>query len=342
MSDTTAGGNSGAGRLLERAQPSVPQRDAKRVLCLDGGGIRGMLPAMLVAEIERRCDAPASVLFDLIAGTSTGGIIAMGLAMPGENGKPAFSAADGVAIYRDKGPSIFAKGGMDVLHSLGGLAGERYPADGLEEILHHTFGELRLTDALTEVLVCAYEISRRETYVFSSHRARTDPGQDVFMWQAVRSTTAAPTFFEPSRIVDPAGRIHVLIDGAVYANSPAMCAFAEIQQNHHGSDLVIASVGAGSLTHRFEYEEARDWGVGRWARPLFEIVLDGSAQTSDHVLGQLLGRERYFRFQQELIEATDSLDDVTPSNLAALEREGNRMIAQSAERLDKLCELLSE
>lgn len=322
------------------ADGAGPQSDAAKVLCVDGGGIRGILPAMVLAEIEKRTEKPACDLFDLIAGTSTGGIIAMGLVLPGPDDRPAFKASDGVAIYADQGPKIFARGTRDILSSLGGVLSERYDADGLEEILDEVFGTTRLSQALTGVLVTAYELTRRETYMFSSREALEDPGRDVLMSQAVRATTAAPTFFEPALVVDPAGRTHVLIDGAVYANSPGMCAFAEVEQEQRGRDIVIASMGAGSQTDRFEYEEVRDWGAAQWALPLLSIVLDGAAQTSEHVLGELLGPDRYFRFQQELNDASDSLDNVKPANMAALIREGERLILDSGARLDQLCELL--
>jgi len=335
-----AAGASGTWLGRKHAHGAEPAPGAKRVLCLDGGGIRGIIPAMVVAELETRTGRPASQLFDLISGTSTGGVIAMGLVVPAADGSPAFSAADGVQIYEEQGPKIFAHDRREVMHSLGGVLHERYQADGLLEILDTTFGDLHLSDALVDVLLASYEITRRETFMFSSREARRNPSRDFTMVQAVRSTTAAPTFFEPSFVVGPTGETHVFIDGAVYANSPAMCAFGEIEREHFGSDVVIASIGAGSQTHRFEFADVKEWGAAHWARPLLEIVLDGSAETSDHVLGELIGPERYFRFQQELGEASDSLDNVKPENIRALRREGERLIAASSERLDRLCELL--
>lgn len=317
-----------------------PNRNAKRVLCMDGGGIRGILPAMVVAELERRTGRRACELFDLIAGTSTGGIIAMGLVMPGPDGTPAFSASDGVAIYADQGPLIFSRDHRSMLHSVGGILHERYQAEGLEDVLRRTFGKARLGEALADVLVASYDIGRRETFIFSSRRARRDPDHDFPMWEAVRATTAAPTFFPPVQLIDPGGTSRTLIDGAVYANSPALCAFGEIEREHFGSDVVLVSVGAGAHTTNFLYEDVKDWGAAHWARPLLEIVLDGSAQTNDHVLGELLGPERYFRFQCRLTEASEALDDVHPSNLAALRREGERLIAASDEAIDRLCGLL--
>ena len=313
--DGAEGATGMAGTWLGRkhAHGAQPHAEAKRVLCLDGGGIRGIIPAMLVAELEERTGRPACELFDLIAGTSTGGIIAMGLVLAGPDGKPAFSAADGVRIYEERGPHIFSRDRKDLLQSLGGVLHERYHADGLMDILDEVFGDTRLSSALTDVLLASYEITRRETFLFSSREAKRNPDQDFLMHDAVRSTTAAPTYFEPHRVVDPGGHEHVFIDGAVFANSPAICAFAEIEREHFGSDMVIASIGAGSLTHRFEYDDVRD---------------------------ELLGPERYFRFQRELGEASDTLDNVKPENLRALKREGERLIADSSERIDDLCELL--
>lgn len=318
-----------------------PHAEAHRVLSIDGGGIRGIIPAMLVAEIERRTAKPASELFDLIAGTSTGGIIAMGLVTPGTDGKPAFAAADGVAIYEELGPQIFSRSKRDVVHSLGGVLHERYHADGLVDLLQDTFGNLRLSDALTDVLLASYEISRSETWLFRSRQAKEDPAYDFLMWEAVRATTAAPTFFEPFRVDDPLGQTHVFVDGAVYANSPGLLAFGEIERHYFGRDLVVASVGAGGLTRHFEYDEVREWGAAHWARPMLEIVLDGAAETGERVMGELLGPERYYRFQQELTEASFSLDNVKPANIAALKREGQRLIRERSEKLDRLCELLS-
>lgn len=343
MGDVDAAeGKKGGLRWLHRkhGHGEEPHPESHRVLCIDGGGIRGIIPAMVLAEIERRTAKPASELFDLIAGTSTGGILAMGLVTPGTDGKPAFKASDGVGIYEEHGPTIFSRTKRDLVHSLGGVLHERYHADGLVNILRSTFGNLRLSDALTDVLLASYEISRSETWLFRSRQAKEDRSYDFLMWQAVRATTAAPTFFEPFQVDDPEGNTHVFVDGAVYANSPGMLAFGEIERHYFGSDILVTSLGAGGLSRNFDYETVREWGAAHWARPMLEIVLDGSAETAERVMGELLGPERYYRFQQELTEASFSLDNVKPANLKALKREGQRLIRDKSEKLDRLCELL--
>lgn len=324
----------------KHAHGPEPHEEAQRVLSIDGGGIRGLIPAMVIAEIERRTDRSAYQLFDLIAGTSTGGILAMGLVAPGPEGKPAYAGVDGVALYEEFGPTIFHRSKRDIVHSLGGVLHERYHAESLEGLLKERFGELRLSDALTDVLVASYEISRSETWLFRSRQAKEDGAYDFRMWEAVRSTTAAPTFFEPFQVKDPTGREHVFVDGAVYANSPGLLAFGEIERHYFGHDILVASLGAGGMTRMFDYDEVKEWGAAHWARPMFEIVLDGAAETCQRVMGELLGPERYFRFQQELSQASFSLDNVKPANIKALKREGQRLIRDKSEALDKLCELL--
>lgn len=324
----------------KHAHGPEPHAEAQRVLSIDGGGIRGLIPAMVIAEIERRTAKPAHQLFDLIAGTSTGGILAMGLVAPGPDGKAAYAGVDGVAIYEELGPTIFSRSKRDIVHSLGGVLHERYHAEGLVELLQSRFGELRLSDALTDVLLASYELSRSETWLFRSRQAKEDPAFDFKMWEAVRSTTAAPTFFEPFQVADPLGNEHIFVDGAVYANSPGLLAFGEIERHYFGRDILVASLGAGGMTRTFVYDEVREWGAAHWARPMLEIVLDGAAETCQRVMGELLGPERYFRFQQELTEASFALDNVKPANIQALKREGQRLIREKSEALDTLCALL--
>src|SRR6476646_6047412 len=103
-----------------------------KVLAIDGGGIRGVIPAMLLTEIEKRTGRAIAELFDVIAGTSTGGILALGLTKHNSSGKPAYSAADLVHLYEAEGQKIFPKSSLSKIHS---LFNEKYPAIGIETVL---------------------------------------------------------------------------------------------------------------------------------------------------------------------------------------------------------------
>ena len=147
-----------------------------RVLAIDGGGIRGVIPAIVLADLEQRTGRRTAELFDLIAGTSTGGILACGLTRRGEGDGPAFSAADLIGLYESEGPEIFHRSLLRTIASVGGLADERYDDRGLTTALARYLDGVRLSETATDLLVTAYEIERREAFFFRSTRAREDPG----------------------------------------------------------------------------------------------------------------------------------------------------------------------
>src|SRR3954453_664746 len=119
-----------------------------KVLSIDGGGIRGLIPALVLAEIERRTGRPTADLFALIAGTSTGGILACGLTRPGPDGRPLHSAEALADLYRTEGPKIFDRSLRKKITSVGGLVDERYDDEALNAALATYLGDARLKDAL--------------------------------------------------------------------------------------------------------------------------------------------------------------------------------------------------
>jgi predicted acylesterase/phospholipase RssA len=290
-----------------------------KVLAIDGGGIRGLIPALVLAEIERRTGRPISGLFDLVGGTSTGAIIACALTRP--DPMPADRVA---AIYEEEGPQIFDASLVKQVSSLGGVIDERYDARELVASLRRHLGDARLGEAVTGVLITAYDLEAREAL-----ELRRDA--DLSMVDAAHASSAAPTYFEPVRV-----GARTLVDGGVFAINPAMLAYAEAG----GRIDVLASLGTGELTRRLPYDEVKDWGQIEWARPIIDVVFDGSADVVDTVLAQLI-QDRYIRLQTRLEEASDDLDDASPENLAALRREAERLIAERSADIDRLCALVT-
>lgn len=289
-----------------------------KILSIDGGGIRGIVPALVLAEIERRMERPVADVFDLIAGTSTGGILACALAKP-----DALSAAELVALYEEEGPRIFSRTVWQRIHSAEGLADEKYDDAGLEQALGRYLGDARLRDTVTDILVPSYDTERRRPEFFKSTRAREDESRDFPLRAVARATSSAPTYFQPAELED-----RPLIDGGVFAVNPAMCALAEVMRYSPGAEVVLVSLGTGQLTRPFPYDEVKDWGLVEWARPLIDVVFDGASDVVDYQLTQLLGDERFFRFQTELTSASDDLDDASQENLRALRLTGERLVAE--------------
>ena len=290
-----------------------------RILAIDGGGIRGLIPALVLAEIEKRTGRPVSSLFDLVAGTSTGAIIACALTRP----QP-MAAGDVAAIYEEEGPQIFDASLLKKVSSLGGVIDERYDARELVDSLQRHLGDTRLGEAVTNILVTAYDLEARQALVL-----RRD--DDVSMVDAAHASSAAPTYFEPVRL-----GARTLIDGGVFAINPAILAFAEARE----PTAVLASLGTGEHTRRLPYDQVKDWGQIEWARPILDVVFDGSADVVDAVLQRLLD-DTYVRLQTRLDEASDDLDDASPENLAALRREAEQRIARRTADIDRLCALIT-
>jgi uncharacterized protein len=286
-----------------------------KVLAIDGGGIRGLIPARVLAELERRCGRRTGELFDLVAGTSTGAIIACGLTRP--DPLPAERIA---RIYLEEGPEIFHRSLLKRITSADGYLDERYDSEGLVSSLRTHLGSARLADAGPPVLLTVYDLERRRAMLLGAR-------DDLSMVDAAHASSAAPSYFEPVRVGDL-----TLVDGGVFATNPAMCAYAQLD----GDLDLLVSLGTGEHTRRLPYDEVKDWGRLEWARPVLDVVFDGTSDAVDIQLESLLGAS-YVRLQTPLDEASDDLDDVTPENLAALEREAERLIAARDDELDRLC-----
>lgn len=315
--------------------------EMRNILSIDGGGIRGIIPAMVLKEIENRTGKRIADLFDVIAGTSTGGLIALGLACPGEGSSPRFTAEDLVGVYENEGKRIFPQ---EFFGRLRQLRDEKYSAEGLEEVLMETFAAARLKDALIGVIVPAYDIERRQALFFRSQQAKDKPGtHDFFMREVARATSAAPTYFEPLRLPAEGSRDeYTLVDGGVFANNPGMCAFVDADAGEaRAENTLVVSLGTGVLTRPLPYGEARHWGLAGWGRRILDVVFDGVSDTVDYQLARIL-QERYYRFQTDLDEDQDELDDTSPANIQTLKDEALKLIEDHGDDIDGVCSKLTE
>ena len=329
---------------------------AFKVLAVDGGGIRGIIPALVLAAIEEQTHRQIFELFDLVAGTSTGGIIALGVTKPGPDGAPAGkaekSAKSLIELYEREGEKIFPSSFLHGLH-LSAVRGSKYDARGIDETLHKHFGDARLKDALTPVLVPTYDIEKQRPVFFKSKKAKAKPEDDFPMREVARATAAAPTYFTPAKLdtTDPLN-YYALIDGGVVAGNPAMSAYAEavrmLSEAESGpAEILLLSLGTGEQRHPLRYADACDWGQLEWAQPIIDIVLNGSNATVDYQLAQLLRtdspQQSYFRFQVELSQDTGEMDDASDRNLKRLmDLTQNYLInPDTQDKLKRLCERLT-
>ena len=302
----------------------------RRILATDGGGLLGLIAAMVLAEIEARAGRPAADLFDLIAGTSTGGIIACAVAA----GIPASRV---VELYRQCGGQIFSRSFSHRLATGFGLWGPQYEAEGIATALVDVFGDRKLSDCSVELLVPAYDIEARSPVIFKSAKAKADPRRDYFLRDVCRATSAAPTYFPPARIQSLAGDTATFVDGGLFANNPSTCALAQAAKAGSLDDVIMVSLGTGRIERPYLYEVARRWGAAKWLRPLLDCMFDGQSDTSAHQCQTFLG-DRAVRIQPALPRDM-AMDDASHEAIATLSAVARGVVADQDELLDKICEM---
>ena len=311
-----------------------------RILSLHGGGIRGLVPALVLAGLEAETGKRITDLFDLVVGTSTGGILA--LALTAENPP---TAEELVGLYEKEGGRIFDRSFWRRLPGHA-LLDEKYSAKGLVEVLEEYLGEdSLLSDATTDVLVTSYALERRMPFLFKSTKAQdpaTKKTHDFKLWEVGRATSAAPTFFEPHRLEGTDGNYYSLADGGVFANNPAMCALAEaLGTGNPPGDIVMLSIGTGEHTRPIPHEDSVGWGLAEWAVPIIGVMMDGVSDTVHYQVSHILGEDCYLRIQGKLTDAMDDMDNASRTNIRALRlfaegltREYSKDLKKLAKRLD--------
>lgn len=328
-----------------------------RILTIDGGGIRGLIPARILVSLERKLqqrtgnpEARIADFFDLIAGTSTGGLITCLLLAPGDNGwASAFSAQDIVDLYLDHGANIFDASLLKRISSLGGLRDERYDAHGLEELIDDMVGDLWLSQLIKPCLITAYDVTRRKAKFFTQHDARNDD-KDYPIRVVARATSAAPTYFEATPGEN--GRSpYAYVDGGLFANNPTMCAYVEAYRKLAGhptaENMVLLSLGTGQVAKSYSYRSVKNWGMVEWIRPLIDIMLASASETVDYQMRQLFmahGRSSSYLRLQPIIaddeEELAELDNVSADNMARLLALGVQLADEHEAELDALVEML--
>ncbi len=302
-------------------------RSKIRILAIDGGGMRGIVPSLFLQRLEQDLNRPISQLFDYVVGTSTGGLIALALARPGVGGTPAFSAANLVDFYERQGPELFGRKHRNLLS----LRRPKYDNAGVDTVVRRTLGDTLLSESLTKVMVTAYDMSNRAPKVFLSWKARELESENFYIGDVPRAATAAPTYSAPALVSAHNGACQPLhlVDGGVFANNPAARGFMEAAQSEaergharQGTEYVLVSLGTGSLKKAYAYEQTRNWGLIEWTRPILDIVFDGIGDTVDYQLRVMFdaqrGLGRYYRFQGDLDQGANELDDASKPGMQRL------------------------
>jgi len=304
-----------------------------------------------------------------LVGTSTGGMLALGLVTPGEDGGHAYAARNVGDIYTSHGQHIFPKPVSSLPRSLQearewwssasssaaifgynpDAGNARYSPEGIEEAFQLCFGDRLLSEALVDVVVTSYDLQTKSPVLFKSRDAKLDSGNDLLMRDAARATSAAPTYFPPLEMAWEGIENRLLVDGGVYAKNPAMIGYIEgvtraRERGLRDSDVMVVSMGTGRprRTAALTYKEfvSRSWL--KLAEDVFRAAEDGQAALHDQVLTTLIG-DHYWRFQTVLAEiASYAMDDVSDDNVNALKHLGDQLVGERLDDLNALVKRLLE
>ncbi|KAF8041253.1 hypothetical protein BT93_B3246 [Corymbia citriodora subsp. variegata] len=328
------------------------------VLSIDGGGVRGIIPGTeLDGPHQRIAD-----YFDIIAGTSTGGLVTAMITAPNKDHRPMFAARDINKFYLEHCPEIFPQK-FPMRSRIGAFTGPKYNGKKLRSVVNGLLGDTALSQTLTDIVVPTFDIKRLQPVIFSTNDARANPLKNARLADVCIGTSAAPTllpahYFETK---DENGKTcsFDLIDGGVTANNPTLVALSHIKRErllHHGEfkainlretdPVLVLSLGTGAAKHEEKYSAAKasKWGHIGWIfhdgfTPLVDIFNDASSDMVDIHLSTLFQfvscKKNYLRIQDDTLTGEEaSVDVATPKNLQKLTEIGQQLLWKPVSRVN--------
>lgn len=346
-----------------------------RVLSIDGGGVRGVIPASILTYIERKFQMVSenenmriADCFDIIVGTSTGGILACLYLTPNINYShdglgpiSKYSAKEALDFYVENSNYIFNQSKRDSWFGFGLFVNARkFNARNIEALLLAKFGDLKMNDLLDTCVVTSYDMKSKTAIFFNSNEASYKQ-RSFYVRDVARSTSAAPTYFSPASIENLiTGEKMYNIDGGMFANNPSMCAYAECRSGDSEQDgfpatedILMLSLGTGGGQFDLDnYADSKNWGIVNWATSIPDIMMDGSVDTVDYQMKNIFGKvstngvRNYIRVDvpENLRLFSNDISDASLKNIADLTIAGQETLKYARERLqlDSFIDLLWE
>ncbi len=333
-----------------------------RILSIDGGGIRGILPGITLMQIEKKIQEKTqnpnkrlADYFDFMAGTSTGGILSLSYLMPNADGRPLLTAEEAVKLYLEKGDAIFDTTLRQRIRSGNCVLDEKYDAAAIEKALAETFGDTMLADLIKPCIISSYDIKNGKPHFFKQHKAH-NAIYNFKVKEVARATSAAPTYFETALVKSELGSEFPLIDGGVFVNNPTLVAYSAVRTMKFpgicefptAKDMLIVSIGTGSKSKQYNYQKAKDWGAVGWIKPIIEIMMSASSQTVHYHLRQIFdtlsaaNKADYYRLEPEVLTADAEMDNASKENLLKLKEDGLSYVSKSEvdQQLDSIVDKL--
>ena len=325
-----------------------------RILSLDGGGLRGIIPVLILKEIERRSGKRILDLFDMVSGTSTGGLIACGIAVS-DNGKTSKYTLEQIEdIYVKHGKDIFPKKSAfkNFIGKITSLKSPKFSPDGLQKVLTDLMGEKRISDCAKPILVTSYDLFNNEAILFKYRHALNYPENNALLVDVCRATSAAPTYLPAYDFVYE-NKKRICVDGGIYMNNPSMGSLIEVIKYHAENpynleelklaDISVLSLGTGHYTSQIAQKKVEGWGLLDWAPNITDVMMQAINQTTTYQAEELTANENFLRINPvidnpDFSDMADSSDKAREYfiNLVNKEIVGNTVLM---EQLDKLLQV---
>ncbi|TDD68062.1 patatin [Jiangella aurantiaca] len=297
------------------ALPRCPERF--QVLALDGGGAKALFTAHVLARLEADLGVRTIDHFDLIAGTSAGGILALGLGA-------GLSPAEIVMHYTGLGQRVFPRSRRAPWRLGSRALGPTYSGAVLREVLNEVLGQRKLGESAKRLVIPSWDVQRAEVHIFKTpHHPRLRRDGKISMVDVAMATTAAPTFFEAAHVDGQR-----LVDGGVWANNPSVVAIGEAV-SMLGVDLeAIRVLNIGTIDQRTNHAERLDTGGWlNWAKPAANFMITAASRGAQGTATHLVGREDFVRFDAVVPGNVFTLDRASPKALAGLAAGQSRVLS---------------
>ena len=324
----------------EPVQEPEPKRPEERyILAIDGGGMRGIIPVVILQELEKSIRENGgtddiATYFDLIAGTSTGGLITLALscgsALPhvDMNGSDQIELSALLNNYMTMGKEIFQA--QTSFFGLRQFVSDKYNSNNIQNLCKRWFGTETMENAKVPTMIVAYDLSKGCQKIITSY----GEGSDCPVWVAARSTSAAPTFFAPV-----AYKEELLVDGGVVANNPALFAYFDAKTLYPECEKFhILSISTGGAYHTMSIDSTK--GLMNWADQVSPMYSTAQKRTTDLVMRKMPDAD-YVRIDDPLPNPV-KMDETNPASLNYMKDQARISAKSHVEELNGFARLLVE
>lgn len=330
------------------------------ILSIDGGGIRGIIPSIFLAALKEMLERkglkqPFHKLFNLMAGTSTGGLISLALSVPlFRNPHGSLYAPEGgidpqrlPELYETLANRVFPGNLRHVRGTIRQIFTSKYSSASFHAILTELFAGCTVKSALTNVLLTAFDMKSMQP-IFMKKRTRAAGGEtdpDFLMIDAALATSAVPTYFPPAHVVTVDGNTkYCLIDGGIFCINPAMSALTEAKKVSPGTEYILLSLGTGTQTEEYNTDAMHRWGFFTWIAPWLGVPLiaamgEGQRISTNHMLKKYPGATLY-RFDVDLERGKGRIDDGSAENLNYLRSKAHEMLRDNRAKMCEVAQVL--